>query len=182
MLFNKTYALPLKTVFAIIIVTIFLWTAASIYARKKTSFSCIWREINRVLFCVSFLVILYFTIVDRTTDRTVAIPFIRTIEDIKAQPELIREMIMNAFLFFPIGLTLPYALASQKANKLFFPMIITIIFAFFLTCFVEFIQRVFGIGNAELSDIVMNTIGTAIGASSFCANYLFLNKLKKQKD
>ena len=44
---------------------------------------------------------------------------------------------------------------------------ITIGVAFLLTCAIEFTQYYFHIGNAELSDIIMNTVGATIGTLSF---------------
>ena len=105
--------------------------------------------------------------------------FVRTVEDIRRQPELIREMIMNAFLFFPFGLTMPYALCSnritEKSGKKYFPMFITIIAALLLSIGIELIQHLYNFGNAELSDIIMNTLGTTIGTVSYGISQKLLN-------
>ena len=153
-----------------------VWTIAGIcFTKHKNA----WRVLNGMIAVFSFVAVLYFTIIDRTADGTHQMPFIRTIEHIKAQPELIREMIMNAFLFFPFGLTMPYAIGSNKITennrKKYLPVLITIVTAFLLSISIELIQHLYNFGNAELSDIIMNTLGAAIGSASYCISQKLLN-------
>ena len=168
MIFYIVYVQPLKLIVAITIFMLIVWTIAGICFQKHTKS---WRVMNGILTALSLAAILYSTIIHRTVDTTQSIPFIRTIEHIRQQPELIREMVMNVFLFFPLGLTMPYAIG----NKVQRPVLITIISAFLLTCTIELIQYLSNFGNCELSDIVMNTLGAAIGSVS----YLVSSRLRR---
>ena len=69
---------------------------------------------NICLFCAATIVILYATILTRTPGVSEAIltPF-ASLTAARQQPELYREMLMNVFLFFPLGLTLSNALPRK---------------------------------------------------------------------
>ena len=79
---------------------------------------------------------------------------------------------MNVFLFFPLGLTLPYALPERWRKKVF----ITIAFAFLLSFTVEFLQYYYQLGRAETDDVICNTLGVAIGTLSYTIERKFFNK------
>lgn len=147
-----------------------LWTAAGLLAQRCRSLHGVWQIINGLLAGLALLGILSYTVIGRA-ERTQSVPFIRTIAQIRAQPELLREMLMNAFLFFPLGLTLPYVLHGK-----IHPARSTVLIAFLLTCGIELVQYLCGFGNAELSDICMNTLGAAFGSLSF----VICNKYKQR--
>lgn len=169
MIIHTIYVQPLKTIIAIIITMLIVWTIMAVCFQKHTK---LWRVLNAILIILSLITILYMTITKREADVSHTIPFIRTIEHIRQQPELIREMVMNAFLFFPFGLTMPYAISglSGMKNKKHWIMIITILAALLLSGCIEFIQYLYNLGSCELSDIVMNTLGAAIGSVSYLVN------------
>lgn len=137
----------------------------------------IWRIFNIILSIVSIATIFKLTLLNRTTVGIHAMPFIRTIEHIRQQPELIREMVMNAFLFFPFGLTAPYALETLPCvkDKKSRPVLITVLAALILSGCIELIQYLYKFGNCELSDIIMNSLGAMIGSVS----YLLSSKLTR---
>ena len=164
MKFIHIYALSLPTVAAIMGAALLLWALACVIAfRGGKKAQLAWRSVNAVLLCFSILAILYYTLIRRSAGTTHAVPFIRTIADIRAQPELIREMVMNVFLFFPLGLTMPYALGRRPLR----PALITVVTALLLSCAIELTQYLFTFGSAELSDILCNTLGAGIGAVSY---------------
>ena len=70
-----------------------------------------WRLTNALLLLAATLIILYATLLSRTpgTYAAVLTPF-AALAAARQQPELYREMLMNIFLFFPLGLTLSNAL------------------------------------------------------------------------
>ena len=168
------FILPIENIVVIMFLAMVCWTRISIGFRKTSKIKCksfpsLWLNINVMLALSTFFIIIYYTILSRSSDTMNTMPFIRTIEHIRQQPELIREMIMNVFLFFPFGLTAPFALSSclkndEKGRK---AVLITIISALLLSCSIEFIQYLYNFGNCELSDIVMNTLGAAIGSVSY---------------
>lgn len=70
--------------------------------------------LNTALACAAAFIILYATILTRTPGVPEAIltPF-AALTAARVQPELYREMLMNVFLFFPLGLTLSNALPRK---------------------------------------------------------------------
>lgn len=141
-----------------------------IVSRRKRKLGLLsWRMVNSLLAGISVLIILYYTIIDRSSEGSYAMPFIRSVEFIRERPELIREMVMNAFLFFPFGLAMPYVISglSCMVDRKSRPVLIAIISALLLSCIIELIQYLCNFGNCELSDIVMNTLGAAIGSVSY---------------
>ena len=175
MIFRIIYAQPLKTIIVTVITMLIVWTIIGTFILKNKK---IWYVINRILTVLSLIAILYSTIINRTTDSSYTMPFIRTIEHIQQQPELIREMTMNAFLFFPFGLTASFTLSSclnDEKTKSISSVLITILSALLLSTTIELIQYLSNFGNCELSDIVMNTLGAAIGSVS----YLVSSRLRR---
>lgn len=71
-------------------------------------------------------------------------------------------MLMNVFLFVPIGLSLPFALSKKKH-----PVIITMIAAFLFSVSIEAIQYYFALGLCEMDDVIMNTLGAMIGTLAY---------------
>jgi glycopeptide antibiotics resistance protein len=70
---------------------------------------------------------------------------------------------MNVMLFLPFGMTLPFALPNGFKNK----VTITVGSAAVISIVVEFIQFCFGLGLCETDDVIMNTLGAAIGTVSY---------------
>ena len=70
--------------------------------------------INVVLCFIIALIILYATILTRSVGvpEVILTPFASLTAALQ-QPELYREMLMNVFLFFPLGLTLSNALPRK---------------------------------------------------------------------
>lgn len=69
-------------------------------------------------------------------------------------------MLMNVFLFVPFGLTAPNVLSRLKR---LWPVIFTVVSAFILSVAIEFTQYYFHLGRCEMDDVIMNTLGAAIG-------------------
>ena len=89
------------------------------------------------------------------------IPF-HTFVEAKLQPELYRAMLMNIFLFQPLGLSLPGLLPQKKH-----PVARTILFALLLSVGIEVCQLSFGLGRCEIDDVIMNTLGAALGTAAY---------------
>lgn len=86
------------------------WTVLCNCLRAKVRIA-----VNVILFCVSAAIILHATLLSRTpgTYAAVLTPF-AALAAARQQPELYREMLMNVFLFFPLGLTLSNALPRTR--------------------------------------------------------------------
>lgn len=132
-----------------------------------------WKITNIIFTIISLSAILKFTIIGRNTSPIHQLS-IRTVQMIIDEPELIREMVMNTFLYFPLGLCGVYSLPTQIRHK----CLICTLLAFILSLTIEFIQYFFGMGLCEPSDVVTNTLGATIGSLS----YILSNWLRKRKE
>ena len=121
--------------------------------------------LNTVLACVAAFVILYATILTRSAGVPEAIltPF-ASLTAARVQPELYREMLMNVFLFFPLGLTLSNAL-PRKWHRLS-RIILTTFVGCVLSTGIEYAQYRYALGMAEVDDVICNTMGAFIGSTS----------------
>ena len=120
---------------------------------------------NTALACAAAFIILYATILTRTPGVSEAIltPF-ASLTAARIQPELYREMLMNIFLFFPLGLTLSNALPRKWHRWL--RIILTTLVGCILSAGIEYAQYRYALGLAETDDVICNTLGAFIGSTS----------------
>ena len=145
----------------ILLVTLVLvWATLCQHMRKRR-----WAAINKVLFFLSTAVVLYTTLLTRTSGGYEAIltPF-AALAAARVQPELYREMLMNVFLFFPLGLTLSNAL-PRRWNR-WLRIGVTTLAGCLLSAGIEYAQYRFALGLAETDDVLCNTLGALLGAAS----------------
>lgn len=123
---------------------------------------------NFVLFCAAVIAILYATILNRTPGNyeLILTPF-AALSAARQQPELYRAMLMNVFLFFPLGLTLSNALPQKwhRWGRIAFTTLIGCI----LSAGIEYAQYRCALGLAETDDVICNTLGAFLGAASLLA-------------
>ena len=103
------YTRPLIVILLFMVLELAAWggSAAHIVAKR-------WRRGNLILAVLMGGAILYATILTRSEGSTglILTPF-ATFTAAQQQPELYRAMLMNVFLFFPLGLTLSNALPQK---------------------------------------------------------------------
>ena len=154
------YALPLWVVIFLILALLIIWAMFSlcINQRKRTI-------IDAVLCFITALIILYVTVLTRTPGdyELILTPF-ATVTAAQQQPELYREMLMNVFLFFPLGLTLSNALLRKW--HCWSRIVITTLIGFILSAGIEYAQYRYALGMAEVDDVICNTLGAFIGSTS----------------
>ena len=123
---------------------------------------------NSALACAAALIILYATILTRSVGVSEAIltPF-ASLTAARIQPEIYREMLMNVFLFFPLGLTLSNALPRKWHRWL--RIILTTLVGYALSAGIEYAQYRCALGLAETDDVICNTLGAFLGAASLLA-------------
>lgn len=123
---------------------------------------------NTALACAAAFIILYTTILTRTAGVPAVIltPF-ASLTAARIQPELYREMLMNVFLFFPLGLTLSNALPRKWHRWL--RIILTTLVGCALSAGIEYAQYRCALGLAETDDVICNTMGAFLGATSLLA-------------
>lgn len=91
------------------------------------------------------------------------------------QVEYYRTFFMNALLFVPLGLAMPYCLSKKPYKR---NICITIGFACVLSTVIEFLQYYYHLGRCETDDVIANTLGAAIGTLSYL---LYMYILKNQE-
>ncbi len=162
MLFFIIYHMPLWMPIAITIITVIVWASlmARIYSRNPHKV----QTINNVLNIIAFFGILAVTVLNRSdfNDEVVLMPF-HSFTEAKIQKEIYRTMIMNIFLFVPLGICMPYSLKSSSLKR----VSTTILFALIISIAIEFYQFVFSCGRCETDDVICNTLGAVIGSISY---------------
>lgn len=161
--YQLIYGKPLSSIVTAIIACVFVWGFIAVVARKRNKRTR-WKMVNFCLVVMFVVFIIYFTVLSRQANSLdiQLIPFHSFIEA-QMQPELYRTMLMNVFLFVPLGLTLPFALIDGMRNK----VLLSVFCAMVLSTTVEIMQYVFHLGRVETDDIICNTLGTAIGTLAF---------------
>lgn len=159
-IFFILYAQPLQRIVGIMLIMLNMW----IWVKKILDKKLVWKLLNIGSVLISILAIVMVTLVSRegSNAEMILIPFY-TFKEAKSQPELYRSMLMNVFLFFPVGLTLPYAL-PEKWNR---QGGISLFFAVVFSAAIEYAQYYHHLGRAEVDDVICNTLGCAIGTLSY---------------
>ena len=142
------------------LILILIWAILYQHFKKKR-----WAATNAVIFSLSTVVILYATILGRTSGdyKLILTPF-AALAAAQQQPELYREMLMNVFLFFPLGLTLSNALPRKWNCGI--RIILTTLIGCILSAGIEYAQYHYALGMAEVDDVICNTLGAFIGSTS----------------
>ena len=166
------YALPLHMVIFLMLVLLIVWAMLSQHKNQKKR-----TIINAALCFIAAFIILYATILTRSAGVFEAIltPF-ASLTAARQQPELYREMLMNVFLFFPLGLTLSNAL-PRKWHR-WGRIILTTLIGCALSAGIECAQYRYALGMAEVDDVICNTLGAFIGSTSL----LIAHAIEKHKE
>lgn len=167
------YAQPPLLIIFLMAVALALWG----YLATKIHMTLHWRRGNLILSILMAIAILYTTILSRSEGNTglVLTPF-AALAAARQQPELYREMLMNVFLFFPLGLTLSNALPRKWHRWL--RISLTTLTGCILSAGIEYAQYRFALGMAETDDVICNTLGAFVGASSL----LLAHAMEKHKE
>lgn len=127
-------------------------------------FSKYMRIICAVVAVASVFVILYATVFSRN-EATIGAELLplSSFERAQEQPEMYRSMLMNVFLFFPLGMSLIFVFSGRSVKR----FLMTILIGFILSATVEAIQYFCSLGMAETDDVICNTLGTFIGSCAY---------------
>ena len=127
-----------------------------------------WRWGNLALMLLMTAAIFYATLFSRAEGSTglILTPF-ASLTAARVQPEIYREMLMNVFLFFPLGLTLSNALPRRWHRWL--RIILTTLVGCAFSAGIEYAQYRCALGLAETDDVICNTLGAFLGAVSLLA-------------
>ena len=154
------YGWDLWTVILWTILSIILWTVINKRINRRMS-----RIINWFMLSLIIVAIVFFTITARSTQAERQIHLIPFWSYIAAHGSGRETLWLNAFFFLPIGLSLPFLLPDKLKEK---PRT-TILIACVFSLAIEMIQFIFKLGLAETTDVIMNTLGAALGTISYIA-------------
>ena len=173
LVYDIFYGQSLKYIIFLMIFLIGFWSCIRKLSGKNIRYYTVWKIINIFGGIIIGVVILMTTLSSRSNSvaELILVP-LHSFLEAKTQPEIYRSMLMNVFLFFPLGLTLPFALPEKWNRK----ALLTIAFAFILSFVIEFLQFHYHLGRAETDDVICNTLGAAIGTLSYTLERKFFNK------
>lgn len=172
-MFRLIYTMPLYKVCLVMVLLLVLWAYYRAYLPKK-----LFTAMNLCLLVTSVFAVLYLTVFSRKvgTYDVVLVPF-SALSEAKKEPERYRSMLMNVFLFFPLGMACANAFSYKM--KMRRRVILAIVIGFALSTAVEYIQYRFSLGMAETDDVICNTLGALVGSLSVTlADYLAKHKRK----
>ena len=169
-IFHQVYVSDLSTIVTAMLILPIIWSVFGALFYKRM------RLIGTIFSIVCGAVILYATVISRGEsslghDFTPFSSFQRAVE----QPEMYRSMLMNVFLFEPMGLMLPFVIKGSTVKRI----LLTIVIGFALSVAIEASQYFFAVGMAEADDVICNTVGAALGACA-CLLTLLWRKLRSK--
>lgn len=139
---TNIYAWNYNWIIGIILLSIMIWNLALKYINYK-----FWKTLNGIGIIIAFVIILYYTVIGRDPTTQHVFMFMAQYSN-----EFWREMLMNIFLYVPLGLTLS-SLLDWKS----------VIVGFLLLLSIEIWQYISGAGIAQGTDVLCNTLGIAVG-------------------
>lgn len=171
-IFHQIYVSNLSAIVTAMLILPIVWSVFGALFYKRM------RMIGAILSIVCVAVILYATVISRGEssvghDFTPFSSFQRAVE----QPEMYRSMLMNVFLFEPLGLMLPFVIKGSTVKRI----LLTIVIGFALSVAIEASQYFFALGMVEADDVICNTVGAALGACAYLLTLLWRKLMSKSK-
>lgn len=170
-LFHTIYCLPLWRIVLLAVLAVIAWAFVAVLFKGKAEKYR--RFLNGLLLAACVAAVYGLTLYARSTylPYLSLTPF-QSFTDARIEPEIYRSMLMNALLFVPFGMTMPFALVAKRKHKI----VLTVSAAALLSTCVEMAQYFFSRGRCEIDDLLMNTFGAAVGTLS----YWLYTKLAKE--
>lgn len=139
----SVYAWSYKRILAIIIITLLLWGMSA----RRFGECRWWKFLNATGSCGAVIIILRFTVWGRVPSGMHLVMFAA-----EYSGEFFREMLMNVFLYFPLGITLSCVVGRYSIPA-----------GFLLSFSIETWQFLAGTGVAQGTDVLCNTFGCVLG-------------------
>ena len=170
-LYLEIYRSRPESILRFMLVSLFVWTLLTLLFGSLRATRRGWMWFTRILAGCAVLGILGITVFYRFIGGggevgINLVPF-RVPEEAWRAEEYYRMLLMNAFLFFPLGLSLGNAWRPERRILRRFGL--TVLCGLALSLFCETMQGLFMLGTAEPDDLLMNTAGVALGAVSALA-------------
>lgn len=150
------YVQPLKNIILTMLVLPIVWTALHQFLQHKQR---LWKVINTFTLIISLVTIIYLTLYHRgESDYDVILTPFHSFIEAQIQPEMYRSMLMNVFLLEPLGLSLSGLIPKKR-----YSLAITVVVGMLFSIGIEAAQFYYDLGRCEVDDVIMNTLGCAIG-------------------
>lgn len=155
------YRQPLWRIVFVMLLAIGLWSLGETYTQGRERRRRAWRWGNGVLVLVSIAAVLFATVIGRESGtREVYLAPFHLLQAAREQPEHYRAMLMNAFLFLPLGLSFSALMPGRRWLRI----VLTVLTGLTLSIGVEWWQYRYGLGTCETDDVLCNGFGAALGA------------------
>ena len=173
-IFHWFYCLPISGAVLLMV----LATVVFLFLRERFENTPYWKVGVPVLFICWISVIFLGTLGHRTENGNTLEPILMPFASYYAalnggSREIYRTNFMNIVLFYPAGL-LGCAVLPKRWSKVRKVMLLTGLFAL-LSTGIEYSQYRFGLGLAEVDDVIHNTLGALLGAVA-CGASIKLHK------
>lgn len=161
------YTLPLWQVVAVMAAGTVLWGAAASKLPRKS-----WQRLNLILVALAALTVLYATVFCReSSEPTLILKPFAALAAAKEEKEAYRALLMNVFLFFPLGLAVSNALPQSLSMRA--RAVLTAGMGCVFSVLIESTQYRFALGTAETDDVICNAAGALLGALSLILKRYF---------
>lgn len=122
------------------------------------------KDLNILLMMLGMIIVLLVSFIRHgSTDHRVILIPLRVLFGQKAPGDYWHVTVMNIVLYVPFACGLVFCLRSGCGWFRHFPAIATVLICFLFSSAVELSQFLLGSGVAEVDDVLMNTLGGAIG-------------------
>ena len=161
---NQIYRQPLWLIWLIMLVGILVWCFICLVMRKRQRIA---KVVNVIGLCGAIFGVLLFTVLKRSFtigNSSVELRPFYTFVMARENEEYYRTFLMNMFLFYPVGLFLPFVLRKNNVRR-------TLLFAAGLSLIVELDQLIFHTGRCETDDLIANVLGCFIGCLAYYLYY-----------
>ena len=165
------YHQPMPIILMFCIAVLIAWAFLNSQVTKAKSI------LNVIIVISSFLIVAYTTLLKRTIGHfDLELRPFYTFVLAQDQVEYYRTFFMNALLFVPLGLSMPYILSRKPYKRNVF---ITIGLGAVMSAGIEFLQYYYHLGRCETDDVIANTLGTAVGTLSYL---IYIRILKNREE
>ena len=163
-IFHYIYCMPISETILAMIFVCFLWRFIEkiFFKRKKEK---LWRYLNFILFLIWFISVSYMTVFSRNQENGFILqPFHFIIAFFtNNNEEVFRTAWMNVLLFVPGGLFLFQSLKAKYKKRVLIVSLVLLLFSIGI----ESSQYFLKCGLTETDDVMCNSFGAIIGATSY---------------
>ena len=149
----NVYAMNLQMLTTEAILILFIWFLFNFFHDKREYFRKAFQIINKLFYPIAVYIVLRYSVLERTPSDERLFTFFADYGN-----EFYRELFMNALLYIPVGMVFSVWIGPWA-----------ILIGFVMSIAIESWQFFNGTGLAQGTDVIMNTLGTAIGSLPWMA-------------